>query len=232
MDTTTSVATAPVGPGFSLQGLLEVLFAPTKFFGKLKDNPKILVPYLVLVGLAFVYMVGIGDIMLKAQLKAMQDLGQPTNVVPAEVIKWSGIGSFVLAIALMPLVTAALGMFWGNLIFGYQASYRQLLSMVLYTEIIFAVGMLATLPLVLAKQSLAVSYSLAVLVADQGPESFAYQALSRVGVFYFWEWIVAGIGFSVIYGVSRNKGMILSVLSVVLLSVFAVLAALAGQAMR
>jgi hypothetical protein len=232
METNIAAATAPAGPGFSLQGLLEVLFTPTKFFGKLKDNPKILVPYLVLVSLAFVYMVGIGDIMVKAQLQAIQELGQPTNALPIQAIKWSAIGSFVLAIALMPIVTAGLGMFWGNIIFGYQTSYKQLLSMVLYTEMIYAVGLLATLPLVLAKQSLTVTYSLAVLVADQGPQSIAYQALSRLGVFYIWEWIVAGIGFSVIYGVSRNKGMILSVLSVVLLSVIAILAAVAGQAMR
>ncbi len=232
MDTNTAGAIAPVGPGFSFQGLLEVLFAPTKFFGKLKDNPRILVPYLVLVGLVFAYMVGIGDVMVKAQLKIMQEMGQPTGALPEGLLKWSSIGSGMLGLALMPLVTAGLGMFWGNIIFGYQASYKQLLSMVLYTEIIYAVGLLATLPLVLAKQSLTVSYSLAVLVADQGPQSIAYQTLSRLGVFYIWEWIVAGIGFSVIYGVSRNKGMILSVLSVVLLSVIAILAAVAGQAMR
>ena len=68
-----------------------------------------------------------------------------------------------------------------------------------------------------------VTFSPAVLVADQGMQSFWYTALSKISIFHIWEVIVVGIGLSIIYGISRNKGYLLSVLSVGMMAIIHVI---------
>ena len=89
----------------------------------------------------------------------------------------------------------------------------------LYGEIIFGVGMFALLPMILAKKSILVSYSLAVLASGKGPDNLLYLALSKIDLFLIWEIVAIGIGLSVLYKAARNKGFALSVLSMGLISI-------------
>ena len=74
-----------------------------------------------------------------------------------------------------------------------------------------------------------VSLSPAVFVTEQGIESLIYVTLSKFSMFHVWEIIVSGIGFSIIFKLERNKGYILSVLSVGLLSVTHIVAKAIGE---
>ena len=100
----------------------------------------------------------------------------------------------------------------------------------LYGEIIYGLGMLVILPMVLAKKSILGSLSLAVLAAGQGPDSILYLALSKIDLFLIWEIIAIGIGLSIVYGVPRNRGYTLSVLSMGLLPVIQVLTTIVSKA--
>ena len=113
---------------------------------------------------------------------------------------------------------------------GGKARFKQLLSVMLYGEIVYALGMIVTLPMILAKDSMLVSLSLGVLVPNPGPQNLAYMALSKIDVFIIWEIIVIGVGLAAVYGFSRNKGYLLSVLSMGMLSILAILSAAIGQA--
>jgi hypothetical protein len=99
----------------------------------------------------------------------------------------------------------------------------------LYGELIYAVGNLIVLPLVLAKDSLAVGLNLGILVADRGLQDPLFAALSKVDLFVIWEIIVIGIGLAIIYGFPRNKGYKLSVLSMGLLTILGVAGAAIGS---
>ncbi|RKX28247.1 MAG: hypothetical protein DRP47_04850 [Candidatus Zixiibacteriota bacterium] len=113
-----------------------------------------------------------------------------------------------------PLLIAALALFWGNFVFGLKASFKQVLSVVLFGEFLFAIGLMAHLPIMFAKDTFQVTFSPAVLVSELGIQSFWYTLLDKFSIFNIWEIIVAGIGFSVFYKVPRNKGYLISVLSV------------------
>jgi len=213
--------------GLALRGLWQVFAAPTALFTKLKTDPKILVPYLAIGLLALLFFVVAGDIMVRMQLETEQvqeQLAQSgmTAEQMAGMMKPFAVASGMLALLLGPLVIAGLAMFWGNFVFAGRASFRHLLSVALYGEFLFVVGAVLLLPMILAKGSLMVSLSPAVLVADQGPQSFWYVALSKLSVFHIWELIVIGTGLSVIYDFPRNKGMWLAVLSMGLLSILQV----------
>jgi len=217
--------------GLSFKGLWMVLASPAEFFVKLKDQPKVLVPYVVFAIICAAFMYGTADLIVEMQMEAMRESGNPAaGQMSADMLRTMTLALGIPSMLLIPLITAVVAFFWGNFVFAGKAKFKQVLSVVLYGNLIYALGFLATWPLIIAKGSMTVDYSLAVLVTDQGFQSFAFQALSKIGVFYIWEFIVAAIGFSVIYGVSRNKGYLIAVLSLGLLSAIHVGMSALGQA--
>jgi hypothetical protein len=203
------------------RGLYEVFVQPTSFFARLKQDPKILVPYLV--GFLFMVVVVIftSDMIARMQIEELQRQAAdnpniPQNVNP-QIIKTTIMVLGPIFWLLSPLIIAGLAYFWGNFVMAGRATYRQLLSVALYGEIIYLVGGLILLPLMLAKDSVLVTLSLAALVTPD-PQSFVWVALSKISVFLIWEVVAVGIGLTAIYGFSRNKGYLLSVLSVGLIS--------------
>ena len=213
--------------GLSFKGLIEVFYKPTAFFGRLKDNPKTMVPYLVLFILVFVFMLLAADLLLEMQMQSpqmqerLQGQEPPPNI--KTLIKWNIIGGGTITFLVVPLLAALLALFWGNFVFAGKARFKQLLSIMLYGEVLYAVGNFVDLPLMLAKNSVMAGLSLGALASSMGPESPLFVLLSKFSVFLIWEIIVVGIALSIIYNVSRNKGVVMAVLSVGMLSIIHVI---------
>ncbi len=213
--------------GLSTKGLAEVFYRPAAFFEQLKHQPKVLVPYIV-VGLIFLLTFWlIQDLSVQVALDSpqmqqnLQGQAPPPQVVSA--IRVTTLVMPTLTYLIYPLVVAALMMLVGNFFMGGKASYKQLLSVALYGAMICAVGKLVLVPLMLAKGSATASISLGVLAPTQSPFDPVWVALSSIDLFNIWEIIAVGIGLAAVYNISRNKGYLISVLSVGLLIVFGVL---------
>ena len=219
--------------GLGLKGVVEILYQPSRFFERLKDNPPILVPWIVFFLFILIFFFLAADMIAELQLKVMseqmadQGLQATGNIPTLEQMKWSTLIFGTLALMLSPLIAAGLALFFGNVVMAGRATYKQLLSVMLYGEIIYGLGALIMAPLMLAKGSMNVSISLAALLQKAQVQDPLYVALSKIGAFYIWEIIVIGIGLSVIYGFSRNKGYTLAVLSMGLISITHALAQLA-----
>jgi hypothetical protein len=207
----------------SFRGLWEVIAKPTAFFEELKDNPKILVPYLTILIVSLVFFWLTLDIIVKMQLDSpeVQERLQGTTVTPQimQFMRYNVLIGGILAVMLSPLIAAGFAVFWGNFVFAGKARFKLLLSIMLYGEIIHMLGLLVVLPMVLVKKTILVGLSLGVLAVGQGPGSLLYLALSKIDLFIIWEIIAIGIAFSVVYPFSRNKGYVLSVLSMGMLSI-------------
>ena len=210
--------------GLAFKGLWQVFYEPTAFFTKIKDNPKVLWPWLLGVIFIAIFLVGAADILARIQLEAARAQGHniPDNI-PMAAIKIPIIVAGALAFALIPLIYAGIAMFWGNVVFGGQATYKQLLCVSAYALLIYCFGSLLHLPMVLAKDSMAVTYSPAILVANQGIESVAYVALSKFGIFNIWEYFAFSIGTGVMYGFKNKNGYIIGLLTLGLISALHVL---------
>lgn len=221
--------------GFSLRGLLNVIFSPSSFFQTLKDNPRIVVPWIAIAVLYLVSFLLIADLLWELQKNSpqMQAQLQGHEVSPQveRFAKYSIILGGTLVMVLAPLLLAAVAMFFGNFVFGGQAPFKKVLSVALYSEYVFGLAFFATALLMLVKGSALASLSLATLVADSGPMSFAYNALSKIGVCYIWEVIVFGIGLAAAYGFARNKGYLVSVISVGSLAVLQIISTAIQSAM-
>ncbi|MEE8404305.1 MAG: hypothetical protein V3S17_02820, partial [candidate division Zixibacteria bacterium] len=96
-----------------LKGIVEVFYQPANFFEKIKNNPKILVPWIVFFLLIFSSIYLIADLIAEMQMEIMKekaaDQGLGTaNLPTATQIKWSTIILGPLAFMLAPLIAAAL----------------------------------------------------------------------------------------------------------------------------
>lgn len=224
---------APVGSGFSVKGLLDVITSPSSFFEKLKDNPKVLVPSIGIFVLAAIAMYLLKDLIIAAQLEVMRAGGQMTETQlrglerSAFFQNTPMIGAVVVLVG--PFIAGGLAMFVGNFIMSGKAKYWQLVSVMAYSDFVYFAGSMVALPLQVMKETLVPSFSLAVLAPDLSMQEPLFVLLSKISVPYVWELIVAGIGLSIIFQFSRNKGYLLAVLSIGTLSALHVLSAVAGQ---
>lgn len=207
-----------------LKGIVEVFYKPAKFFERLKDDPKILVPWIFFFLFIFTFLFLVSDLILENEMKQIQDKiadgEMDASQVPSkQTLKLLILSFGTIALMLAPLIAAGLALFIGNVVMEGRAKFKPLLSVMIYGEIINALGALILAPLMLAKGSMKVSISLAAILQDSQVQDPLYIALSKFGAFYIWEIIVIGIGLSIIYGFSRNKGYTLAVLSMGLISI-------------
>jgi hypothetical protein len=213
-------------PMLSIKGLYEVFVSPGSLFAKIKAKPKVLVPYLIGFVFVFVFIFFTADLITKMQMDEMAKRAADNPNIPAtmnpNILKYSTIIGGPIFWVFGPLIAAALAFFWGNFIMAGKATFKQLLSIMLYGEIVYLVGGLLVMPLMLAKDTMFISLSLAALVPPD-PKSLAWVALSKINLFLIWEIIVVGIGLSAIYSFPRNKGYWVSVLSMGMLSIVQVL---------
>lgn len=223
--------------GLSFRGLIEIFYQPSAFFEELKDNPKVLVPFLALTVVIVLFMFLATDFIVAMQMDMpeVQEAMESNSISPgqmATIMFYQTLIGGSLALLLAPLILAGLGLFWNNFVFGLQTSYKQVLSIILYGEFLFTIGALVHVPLMIAKDTIAVSFSPAILVAHLGPASFWYVLLDKISVFHIWEIVVVGIGLSVFCKVPRNKGYLMAVLCVGGLSALHVVATGIGALLK
>lgn len=224
-----SMMAEPVTPaaapsGLSLRGLWEVFYKPTEFFGKIKDHPRIFIPWIGVAIASALMFYFLADFLVEFQMEAMRKNPnmRPEYMPTAEQMKpWMYVGALILC--LLPLLTGAIAMFWGNFIFGGRAKYSQLLSVMVYGLWVYMVGGVVQAIMALMKGSIKTSLSLAALVPNRPVDDTLYMLLSKFSVFQVWEIVAVGIGLSVVYGFSRNKGYTIAVLSVGLIAAIHVL---------
>ncbi|MEW6051393.1 MAG: YIP1 family protein [Candidatus Zixiibacteriota bacterium] len=213
--------------GLSLRGLWEVFFKPTQFMTELRERPAVLVALVVVVLLSAIFFALMKDIIYDLQVNTPEFQermrGQALTPGMQQIIKIQTVAFGVIAQVLIPLIAAALGLFWGNFVFAGKASFKQLMAVMTYGTVIATVGMLVGLPIMLAKGTMVPPFGLGILGASQGYDSFLFTLLSKFDVFLFFELAVIGIGLSVLYNVTRSRGIVLSILSMGMLSILHVL---------
>lgn len=82
---------------------------------------------------------------------------------------------------------------------GRQATFAQVLSVLVHASSIFALRAIVATPLNYARESLGGSTTLGVLVPGLGDSSFAARLLSAVDVFALWWVVLVAMGLSMLY---------------------------------
>jgi hypothetical protein len=96
----------------------------------------------------------------------------------------------------------------GAIFFGGTAKYIKVMSLYSWIMPIWVVGMIVAAPLMIAKGTYGISLSLAVMVVHDVTSPLFF-LMKNLNLFTIWAVILLGIGFSIIYGVSRAKGVVI-----------------------
>lgn len=196
----------------------DVFLAPTQAFESFKLKPTILVPLILIVLLGAIS----GGLTYKQNAQAQVDMLSSSTTLPPQALEQirqqaqnpSPIGSTAGGAIVLPIITligALVAWFFGSFIFGKKAAYLHVWGVVLLADLIALVGAVLRSLLVVAKDSLFVSIGPAALMPGKDFTSILYAILYYTDFFAIWSVIVAGIGYAAIFGISRGKGMTISV---------------------
>ncbi len=218
-----AITTPLVEPGI-VEKLTLLFTNPTKLFESLQRKTSWWTPLIAIILVSIVagliaqpyimptvrqdtmaYLSKIPNMPEEAIQKANEQFDESAKLGPKNVII-TIISAFIMrGIAFFIVVTAIFLV--GSIFFGGVAKYPKVMSMYSWVFPIWIIGIIVTTPLMIIKGSHNISLSPAALVTPD-PFSSVFYFLRNLSFFNIWAVIVIGIGFSVIYGISRTKGIV------------------------
>ncbi len=189
--------------------LLSVFIAPNSLFEDLREGPRWLVPFLVLILVAAVAAV-LPRLLISADiwLGVMRDRLPEGMAMSAEQmmtmaqqmsspIALAGVAVSVTVLNSIVTFASAL-LFWALFaFFGTESSYKKTLAVVAYSGLITALGMILLSVLAISFQRLDITTSLAFLsFLDQ--DTFLYRFAAQIDFFTVWRVLIMGAGFAVV----------------------------------
>ncbi len=208
-----------VSDGLSIAGAvyrtaMEVFSFPKPFSGCRATRDCIAAPYILLVLLH----------LTAAALTISLELSVETDAIHAEFGGFAPSRLFVGTVILVaksmlminPLVVSFIALLLLRLNISTKPHYRDILSVVLKGEVLFAVGVLLTAPLILITQDVHSSLSLGPVVRQLGyPTSGAlYFLATTLSVFFVLEIVVVARGLRSILSIGAKDALAVSILSV------------------
>jgi hypothetical protein len=237
-------STSPAAPKSLLARLVGVIFSPRATYAAVAAQPRVLGALLVVVliigGAIFAFMsTEVGrNAVLDQQLSAMESFG--VRMSDAQIAqmedrvsstgRYFAVISQAIAIPLMTLVVAGIGLAIFNAVMGGNATFKQVYAIVAHSWFLPAIQTLFVLPLNYARESMSSSTSLAIFLPMIDDATFFGRLLGMIDLFRVW-WIVSlAIGFGVLY--KRRTAPIawsfLALYAVISLVVAGVMTALSG----
>ena len=199
------------------QKLVLIFTNPAKVFEDIIINPNWLIPTIIIIIIA----IGSSFLIYDIQLEAQKDSFLKNENIPDEQ-KNLIIDRFaeakesatrmvqpIIAIVLITFVsfTAVAGIFLlvGNYLFGGKAKYTQVLAVYAWGYMVAIPEAIVKIPMVLAKNSIHVYTSLALLFDPKESDTVLFKIANAVDLFSIWRLALWAIGLGVIYKFSKEK---------------------------
>jgi hypothetical protein len=216
---------------FSNLGL--IFYRPSAVARSVNEKPDWVIPVILVLILGFVAVYASYQYNVEYQKqvfeKVQRDRGTGLDpesyfkVTPAKRVYGGVIGG--LGMVLGVLVGAAI-LHGLALVVGGKSGFRKMFCLYAYAWIIPAVGGLVKLPLVIAKQSIDVRSSLALLTPGVAFDSPLGVMLNSVDLFYVWMLAATVIGYNILTGLGMKKSVAIVVGLYILFVAFSVSATL------
>jgi len=203
LDSTADGDRIPELPALPIR-IVQVFTAPAPLFDALKTTPKWFGAALVVIGLGLVAQALVpAELIREMALASLPSDASPEQVAAVEqfmgvsnVIRW--IGTVVFPILMMLFVSGFILLVW-NALLGGDARFASVLACTAHSYIVWAAGGLITMPLVLARQDLRMTFSLHLLMPWLESGSYAYRFMAGLNLFGLWTMILLGVAVSRIY---------------------------------
>jgi hypothetical protein len=222
--------------------LLGVFMDPIRTFSALKEKPRIMIPLLIIFIISIAISIASSrysiilqfDMLAKSRrmplelLNAIREGALTASPVPGAIISGLSVIGFNLS-------SAMIAFFIGVMIFGSQARFKAVWSVGLVATEIKISGGILLLPLIFLKKSMLVSYGMAAFLPTRDFSSVTYTIFYQCDIFTIWSIIVAGIGYAIVFGLSRSRSMKISIIASglpILASIFIRIVGLAAAGVR
>ncbi len=210
----------PAAPRLSTgERLIKIFTDPVAVFQDLRNHPTWILPLILIILMTVVFTVATKDQMLEYRKQMIYDstkmteemkdraIEQIENMSPSAYYIQSVVGS-VIGIALIYSITAGVLLLVGNFFLGGHASFKQIFSLYLWTNMVSLIEMPVKMILILQKNTAEVYTSLALLLDPAQSKTFLFQLLNAIDIFAIWKVILLAIGFSIVYRFSAKKSYI------------------------
>ena len=210
-----------------LDNIVNIFLSPREAFESIQKKSNWWIPILILLAAFYIMLFFTMDIQFQDQMEIMRiRMAQNPDAAPQfdpsqgppegpmmiimKVAPFIG-GTIMLGVSFV--VLAGIFIFTGNVVMGGDARFKDIFSVVAWTSLIGAVGLLVRMAFILAKQTIiGITTSPAILL--KMPEvgkgaPVLYRLLLRFDLFAVWQNIIYIIGFSVIYKISTKKSAIM-----------------------
>ncbi len=206
----------------SFSRFINVFFAPEKMATSIVENPTrngVILPLLLLIIASVISMQVLKPVLHDVGVKKIQtdqrfsDEQRAQMLERVEAQSTSNIQLIfgVLTPIVGALLVGSLFYFVGTFIGGGETSWLILFLTAAYVECINIVASLLKVPLIVAKNSVEVQTSLALLFKEVDYHNVLFKLAAQVDIFRLWKIAVWVIAFQVIFKFSRNKSLALVV---------------------
>lgn len=192
-----------------------IFISPSKTFENLKHYPKILFPMLViLIGVLLLSLPTIDMMKVTMKKAALEQYARMGIEMPAgfdalmDVQVYTTIIVSVIAIAAIWIIKSALINAFSGFVNG-TGTFKQAFSVIAYSYFPVLLGTIIRTVLVLITKESNIMTSLAVFLPNSQANTFIYLLLSNLEIFVIWYQVLAIIGVSKVYGISKKSSSIL-----------------------
>jgi hypothetical protein len=203
-------------PKLSFITKLVLIFTnPGKVFNNLKLYPDWLIPILLIIVVTIASSFLLKDIGIrevKQQILDSDQYNEEQKEMIVQRMEQTGPLSVVMSVAgpvVMVFISFAVaaGVFYlsGSFIFGGTSTYKTVFAVYTWGYMVSIVEALIKIPLVLAKDSIHVYTSLAVLMDPAESKTMLFKLANAFDIFAIWRLILWGMGIGIIYKFSAGK---------------------------
>ncbi|MFQ5824379.1 MAG: YIP1 family protein [bacterium] len=218
------------------QKVIGVFTSPGKTFASIDLNPTWLLPILLFAIINLVFIFTVRNILIQETLaqqeERMIERGMESEQIEQALsrtewgIKYFAPVTGVVFPLIILLIVSGIFLFVGNVILGGSATFKKVFSVSAHAWLIFSLGALVALPIVVAKETMQVTFSLATLMSEESSKTFLYQLLAKIDLFAIWWIAVQSIGLAIIYKMKTQK---MTTIVVILYGIYAIVASAIGS---
>ena len=196
-----------------------IIVNPRKTFESLDKRPTWLMPMLIFVLIVVVTTQIMFPVLIEKQLEMLKDnpniAAEQMEAIEnqlTENMNTQRIITLVSQLLITPLVfyllLSFIFYFAGSVILGGDAAFKKILAVFSWSTCILIVSSFVTLPLMMAKGTMDVSLSPALLLGNEAIGTTIHTLLSKFDFFIIWFLAVFAAGFAVIYRFSMMKAYV------------------------
>lgn len=178
---------------------LGVLLSPVRTFNAIAEDPRSLVPAVVLIVLTVALTSLIIPESKELTRLLLQNNPQMTADMVEKSVQWAGIGAILGTVIGMPilwLIQAGLLALYNQLSIG-QATFKQLFAISVFSSVPSLINSIITVGLTKvmgAKSMLTIKTSLALLLPPGQDSGFLFTFLNSINIFTIWALVLLSIG--------------------------------------